>query len=480
MDRITFILGFQWRAYWRRVQRPKHLTTNNAGVWILFGGIGVLKYLQQLPVVAAQLARNETARYETLLMALFLVWMFSVMAESRRSITSQALLHTPLTSLELFWIRLGSVFISPAPWVIAACSLALCYPLSKATHPATGIVGLLLFILFALAMGLTIAHVLSSANIRKLLLVAVVVASAVLGGVWLAQRRVPISDFAWRPNHLAASAAVAPEPSGPLAALAVMMVVAFVLALWSFTTSLRGVQSRRSQRLTIAGVIEFPGRLGGLIKKDLRYFIRLLDFYFALPIVILFISYLAWSPEPSASVFSAVILILFLPCISVASNYFGLDSPQGLDRYALFPLSGRQLLLSKNLAFALLFIVSFIAILPFVLWRFGVGVAAFGFIELVLVVLAYSSWGNWMSVRAPYKMQFYRFSAGGSPADVLLGLLFGSLPGVILVLLLYRENSGLPWFIVLMMALYLGLYYLSITTSGRRFEERREAIREVL
>ncbi|HVI73281.1 MAG TPA: hypothetical protein VM656_17580, partial [Pyrinomonadaceae bacterium] len=241
-----------------------------------------------------------------------------------------------------------------------------------------------------------------------------------------------------------------------------------------FKSGLQYVGSRRSQRFTVLGLIHFPGRSGGLLKKDVRYFVRLLDVYFALPIVILFVIYLASNPEPSPSVFRAVLIILFLPCISLVSNCFGLDRPLGLDRYSLFPLSGRDILLSKNLAFVLLFTILVGAIFPLAVWKFGAGVTALGFIELVLMALAYLSWGNWMSVRDPYKMQFYRFSAGGSPADAIIGMLFGSVPGLIMV------YSGTLRTAVLLMLVYSALYYLSLTRSGRRFERRREDIRQSL
>lgn len=478
MDRVAVILKFQWRAYWRRFQRAGNLTTNNAGVWILFGGIGVFRYLQQLPGVGAQLARSETTRYETLLAGVFLVWMLPVMGESWRSISSRGLLHTPLTPLELFLIRLGSVFVSPVTWVIVACSLALSYPIAKAPNPGTASAALLLFLLFSLAMSLTIAHVLSSAYMRKLLLATLVVLSVGLGTVWIAKGSV--SSFAFWPNQLAAGAAVGSKPFGPVAVLLAMTIAAFGLALWTFTLSLQYAGSRRTQRYTVLGLINFPGRFGSLLKKDLRYFTRLLDIYFIIPIVILFIIYLVSNPNPSPAIFMVVLVILYLPCISMPSNVFGLDSPLGLDRYTLFPLSGRDILLSKNLAFALLFLILVSAIFPLALWKFGAGITALGFIELILMGLAYLSWGNWMSVRDVYKMQFYRFSAGGSPADAIMGMLFGSFPGLILVYVLVRENSGALWKIILLSVVYVALYFFSVTRSGRRLEERREQIRNSL
>jgi uncharacterized membrane protein YdjX (TVP38/TMEM64 family) len=77
-------------------------------------------------------------------------------------------------------------------------------------------------------------------------------------------------------------------------------------------------------------------------------------------------------------------------------------------------------------------------------------------------------------------MQFYRFSSGGSPADAVIGMFFGSLPGVIMVYLLYQEVSGTSWKIALLLLVYLALYYFSLTRSGRRFEVQREQIRHLL
>ena len=480
MDRIAAVLRFQWRAYWRRFQRAGNLTTNNAGVWVLFGGMGVFKYFQQLPGVTAQLARGETTRYQTLLVGVFLVWMLPVMGESWRSISSRGLLHTPLTSKELFFIRLGSILVSPASWIIAACSFALVYPLARAAHPVAGFIALLVFMLLSLATSLTIVHVLGNAQMRKLLLALIVISCVVVSVAWLAKGKGITGSFAWWPTTLAARAAVAPNTLGPLTALAAITAAAFALALWTFARSLQFAGSRRSQRFTLLGRLEFPGRLGGLVKKDLRYFTRLLDLYFALPVVILFINYLVWTPDSSATIFRVVLVVLFLTCISTAGNVFGLDNTLGLDRYSLFPLSGRDILLSKNLAFAMLFAILGAAILPFALWRLGVRVAALGVVELILLVLAYVSWGNWMSVKDPYKMQFYRFSAGGSIADALMGLLFGSLPGVIMIYLLYQGNARTSWLILPLTISYLVLYYFSVTSSGRRFEDRREHIRNAL
>ena len=102
MDRIGTILKSQWRAYWRGFLRAGNVSTSNAGVLLLVGGLGLLRYLQQLPLAANQIAKGETTRYETLLMIGFLAWMLPVLGESKRSISSGDLLHFPLSIGDLF------------------------------------------------------------------------------------------------------------------------------------------------------------------------------------------------------------------------------------------------------------------------------------------------------------------------------------------------------------------------------------------
>lgn len=145
MDRIAVVLKCQWRAYWRRFRGSGNLRANNVGAIVLLGGLAAVRYVQQLPLAASQLERGETARFETLLIVVFLVWMVPVMGESRRSISTGTLLHFPLASSDLFLIRVGSVFCSPLSWIIVALSLALGYPIAVTEHPVTGALGLLTF-----------------------------------------------------------------------------------------------------------------------------------------------------------------------------------------------------------------------------------------------------------------------------------------------------------------------------------------------
>ena len=448
---------------------------------MLLGGLFVVRYLQQLPIAASQLAKGETTRYQALLAVVFLAWLFPVLGESRRSITGRGLLHLPFTANDLFLIRVGSAFITPVSWTIVAGSLALCYPVALARHPVTGILALFVFLLLGLFTSLTITHLLNSALARVLILGALVVVSAVAGLLWLEnQTEFAATLMSLLPNGLTAAAAMSSTPLSSLAVLAGITAVVAFLALRTFRLTLQPRQNQRSQRFTFLSLIEIPGKFGGLLKKDLRYYSRLLDLYFALPIVLLFNMYLVGDTAPSPIIFFIIVGVLFLPCIALAFNSFGLDRPLGLDRYTLLPLSDQQKLFSKNLAFATIMMVLFVTILPLTFWKLGTRTSLLGLIELIVVWLAYVSCGNWMSVSQPFKMQFYRFASGGSAVDAVMGVIFGSVPAAVTVYLLYNEARASLWKLAALMLIYLAVFMFSLSRSARVLANRREEIRRAL
>ena len=477
MDRIAGLLSCQWRAYWRRFRGAGTIKASNAGVLLLVGGLGAVRYAQQLPLAAAQVAKGETARYETLLLIVLLAWMVAVMGESGRSITGRQLLHFPLSLRDLFIIRIVSVLYSPVTWIIGIGSLALGFVVTAGQHPLVGLIALLTFLLLALLTSLTIAQLLNSAWARKLLLVAVLVISVAIPLLWAGERSgVVVQLRALTPARLTAAAAISPAPLRSLLILLGITIVAALLAFFTFPLTLHPRPSRRSQTVRLLSV---PGRFGGLVGKDLRYASRLLDLYFSLPVVIFFNIYLVSDPVPSAVVFSVVIGALFVTCSSMAFNCFGLDSPTGMDRYTLLPLSGKEKLVSKNVAFAIIVGALFLTMLPHAFWKLGARVSLLGTMELIAAGLAYVSYGNWLSVKQPVKTQFYRFASGGSPVDVVMGMIFGSIPVGVSVVLFYRESSAALW-MVLMLLVYVAIYLLSLSYSARVLERERENIRHAL
>lgn len=479
MDRVTGVLKYQWRAYWRRFRGSANLRARNAGVLAPIGALAALRFLQQLPIAASQLERGETARYETLLIVVFLAWMVPVMGETRRTITSRGLLHFPLSTRELFLVRVGSVFCSPLSWIIIALSLTLGYPVAVTHHPVTGVIGLLALLLLGLFTSLTITHLLQAALVRRLSFVALLVVSVVGGLIWLQKQTQFATTLKSRlPHRLAVSAATSPTPLRSVTVLLALTVFFAILALWTFTLTLHSQQARRSQR--VFGLSQLPGKFGGLLKKDLRYSSRLLDVYLVLPIVVLFDMYLVSDAAPSTIAFSIVIALLFFPCVGIAFNLFGLDSALALDRYTLFPLSGKEKLFSKNLAFVVLMFAVLATILPLAFWRLGWRVSFLGLMEFAAITLAYLFCGNWFSVKQPFRMQFYRFASGGSLVDMVIGILIASAPAAFTVYLFAIEDNGMSWKLAAMTLACLALYLLSLSRSARVLDADHEQIRRAL
>ena len=463
MDRITAVLKLQWRAYWRRFRGSTNLRANNAGAVVLIGGLLAVRFFQQLPLAASQLSHGETTRYEALLIAVFVAWMVPVMGESRRSIASRSLLHFPLTSLQLFAIRVGSVFCSPVSWIVFALSLALVYPIAVTAHPFAGFIGLLVFLLLGLFVSLTITHLLQGVLARRFALVVLLTGSVAAGFIWVGKQTQLVGSLrSLLPDRLAVAAAASSTPFRAVGILIVITAFFAAMAFWSFTLTLYAQQSPRAPRSVF--FTQLPGKFGGLLRKDLRYSSRLLDLYLVLPIVIVFDIYLASDAAPSA----------------IAFNCFGLDSALGFDRYMLFPLSGKQKLISKNLAFTTMMLALFATNLPLVWWRLGLRVSLPGLLEFAAVALAYLSCGNWFSVKQPYKMQFYRFASGGSLVDLVIGILFASLPAAVTVYLFATEDAGASWKIAGVTLVSLALYLFSLSRAGRTLENDREAIRRAL
>ena len=163
--------------------------------------------------------------------------------------------------------------------------------------------------------------------------------------------------------------------------------------------------------------------------------------------------------------------------MSLPTNSFGLDEPPEINRYLLFPLRGRDILLGKNLGFAIIVGLQLSVTLPFAFWRLGWHEVLIGLIEAAALSFAYMGWGNMDSVSAPYKMRFYRESGGGSIFDALIGMTLCSLPGVAIIYLTRFNSELLAAKIASLLALTALVYLGSLHFGGRKFERDWQKIR---
>jgi len=274
------------------------------------------------------------------------------------------------------------------------------------------------------------------------------------------------------PMRLVTSAAIAPNYRTALLSLMTLTgcaALTLLLLRWSFSRSLSDQETNRPRSNRAASLIRFPGRLGGLVRKEQNYFRKLPAVWIGLLITLAY-SQIFWFGAPHPVSFQAIILIVFSINMALPTNSFGLDEPPEINRYLLFPLRGRDILLGKNLGFAIIVGLQLSVTLPFAFWRLGWREVSFGLIEAAALSFAYMGWGNMDSVSAPYRMRFYRETGGGSIFDALIGMTLCSLPGVATIYLTRFNSDLLAAKLVSVLALTTFVYLVSLHFAGRKFE----------
>ena len=478
MDRLASIVRCQWRVYWRRFSRARDLTVGHQGITLIITVLILFKYLRLLGSANIQIARGDTTLVQSLLAGIFLAWLILPISIPRADVSFFRLRHLPLSVRDLFGIRIVSLFITPYSWMIVAGSLAICYPLAHAPRPWLALAAALLFILMSCSTGLAIAHLLTIASWRRMLFAVLVLLCAT--AVYVLSGKDGGGFWQWSqvlPTNLATRAAVGKNPTLATGALVMLNVLTITAAWWSFWQTLVNEPRATSRRRMDSILFRLPGTAGGLAVKDVRYFRRLLDPYFGLLAAVLGCLYLVSSSAPSAAVAWILIIIVFIPNAPLAFNSFGLDKRSGLDRYGLLPVSGATIMRGKNLAFVIIASVQVCPIIVLAGWRLGLSVGTFGLIEAASLAAAYLAWGNWMSITLPTKMQFFRFAPpGGSLPELIAGLMFASLPGVLTLYVLKLRADQAIWVNILILLLCGILYSLASIRAGRRFEQQREKV----
>ncbi|HKQ75379.1 MAG TPA: hypothetical protein VJ810_16890 [Blastocatellia bacterium] len=476
MAGVRQILKYQWKAYWRRFTRPGQLPPFDMLLLLLLGALLIFKLPPVLRRAARELAIGQTAVMNRLLFALAAAWLYPRIENAIISIHPKALIRFPLTTNSMLLVRIGSFFISPAAMIITAGSLLGALPLLASPRPFTGIAAAILFFVMAASLGWSLSHMMSSAALRIRLMIVTAIVIVPLGTVLFASVR----EEGWRlasivqftPMRLVTSASIAANYRIALLSLMALTgcaALALLLLRWSFSRSLFDQETNRPRSNRAASLIRFPGRLGGLVRKEQNYFRKVPAVWIGLLITLAY-SQIFWFGAPHPITFQAIILIVFSTNMALPANSFGLDEPPEINRYLLFPLRGRDILLGKNLGFFVVIAAQLFVTLPFAFWRLGWREVSFGLIEAAALLFAYMAWGNMDSVSAPYKMRFYRETGGGSLFDAIIGMTLCSLPGVAIIYLTHFNSELLVAKLVSILALTALAYLGSLHFAGRKFE----------
>ena len=161
-------------------------------------------------------------------------------------------------------------------------------------------------------------------------------------------------------------------------------------------------------------------------------------------------------------------------------NCLGMDTGAELNRYAIFPLRGKEVLLVKNLGLTMIVAAQLALLILTAAWRSGLLEACLEIIVAGVLLLSHLTWGNMVSVAAPFKMQFYRFASNGAPLTAIVGSTIGSAPGVVVLFLVHSESSFAAVRIAAILLLVMAVYLVSLHYAGRSLEHRRQIIGERL
>jgi hypothetical protein len=466
--------------------RAGQLTQLDMLLLLLLGALFIYRLPPDLWRASRELSIGQTARMERLLFPLALAWLYSLFENSLLSLSPKNLFRYTLTTNSLLLIRIGSFFISPVTMLIVAGSLLGALPFLKAPRPFIGIVAALLFFLTVASLGLSLSHMMSSGALRRRLMIAAPVVIVPIGVVLFAggrdaARRLGVMVL-FTPIRLVTRAAVAPGYWTALTSLTTLIAcaaLAFLLLRWSFGRSLSDQEVDRPRANRAARFFRFPGRLSGLVRKEQKYFRKLPTPWMCLLFTLAY-SQIFWLGSPYPATYHSIILLVFIMNTGLSWNGFGLDEPSEINRYLLFPLRGRDILLGKNLGFVVIVAVQLSVMLPFALWRLGWREVSFGLIETAVLFLAYLAWGNLASIIAPFKMRFYRMESGGSLIMAVMGLALCSLPCVAIILLTRFNSRLLAAKIASVLALMALAYLGSLHFAGRKFERDWQKIRRRL
>ena len=486
MAGIALILDYQWRAFWRRVIRTRQRIRFYFTLFALLGYVFVAILPARQARAADELSTGQTTSMEVVLWTFCVLWLFVPVEDANVSLTSRRLRTFPIDVGRLLVVRMLSVFCSPVALLIAVGSLVSLWPFLFARQAVLGGAGALLLFGSAFGFGMSASHVLVAAELRRAVLAPLAIISVALGAVLLARGPQGIEQLrlvaAVSPPHLVSAVAVAETLSAaviPFLTLVAVNAAVGGLLFWSFRRSVFAQSDERALGRAADSVLWFPGRFGGLVRKEQLEFRKLLDVWPGLLLVLAVSIASLFGPLPPI-VRHAIIVIVFVMNTNVIMNCFGLNTSAELNRYAILPLRGRDVLLIKNLGLTVIVAAQLTLLIPIAVWRSGLTEAAAEVLVAAVLLLSHLAWGNLVSVSAPFKMQLYRFASSGEPVTVMVGSTIGSAPGVLVLFLLHSESPWSAATMVGVLLLSLAAYLVSLHYSGRSFERRRHIIGEQL
>ncbi len=519
------LLPYMWKAWWRKLEQK--------GVWhganttmvmgmAFFGFIGIMVG----SIVAIKSMRGDSfaqglmileANLSAVMMGWFLIPIMvgSTTAEGR-GLQPTRMGQFPLSNFDLVSIGLMSRLVQPVYWILLGASLMALLPLLACPSPVLGSVAGLLFLVFSSMLAWSVelfsSALFTSRRGREMMMVLALLLSIPFFGIImgdfsttdgeiffsLGDRSVLLfnedgssgllTQFRFlSPSVWVSSTAEGHHGLGGLFLVCAAAVLSSGLALFSLRRVMLHPPSSLGGRKSTGRPIGVPrflsSEVGPMVVKELRYLTRTLDHLMGVSMGLIGLAWILIRPDHALYVLPLGVMNIVFNESAIPLNNFGLDGP-GADRYRLLPLSGRQIILAKNLAY---FMVVAVHIAPLILAGLLKGEAMLALVTILAtmaVCLLTTVGGNMASINSPALRAFFNFDSkeqtGGTLALILAALLWLLPVGVYFAM----AWMGTWWSPVLGMAVLAGIallvYRATLSSAGQQFEQSSEKMRERL
>jgi len=518
------LVPYLWRAWWRKQKQRGVWHGANTTMVIVLAALVMFAVLVGSAFALKSLNSGATDQgmivLEFCLNLVLMSWlvvpiMVGTTTAEGRGLQPVRLGQYPLGLGNLLAVGMLGHLIQPVYWILVGMSACVLLPMLRVAEPAAGLVAGLLFLLFSGLLAWSVelfgGALFSSRRGREMMMLCVLVlmvpALLLVNGDYEMTDGVmtfSIFDRSWlllsadaseglltKARRLSPTAWVAGAAKGVAVGQGI-----FFLSLAAGASAALSVVSLRRVMLhppgslsggkggvrSIGRVRGFPAHLGPLVIKELRYLTRTLDHLMGVGLGLAAAAWIFIRPEHLPYVLPIAAVNIVFNESAIPLNTFGLDG-QGADRYRLLPLTGRQVLLTKNLAY---FALVGIHLVPLVV----AGILQGAWILALATVLATgavclvtAAGGNMASIKSPAPRAFFNFDSkeqtGGGLALLLAALAWLGPIGV---------YFGLVWFgmwaVALGMALLLviawPIYRAWLKRGGLAFENAAETMRSRL
>ena len=522
--RVISLVPYLWHTYWRGVKSGGMWKNANMMSVTGFSFFALPVYVIMWVLAAVSLDRGETARglalTESTLTFVMMGWLALPLLVSSVSGRGQGLelarlQQFPLSTLQLFQAGVLSCLLQPVYWILLLASGVTVGVLGLAPSPGPGMLAAVLLLLgtavFSWALGLAGTAVVSSRRGKEFALGLVAFGSAplwillagdyqheegvltleTLGRIFVIYdentgQGLLVTMQNWSPARLVTNVAAGEDLWVGLPVLALVLGLSLAVAMLSLRGQIAnpptGGGGGGDRRRALRPLPGLPVALGTAVAKELAYLARTLDALMGYVAGVVAAVWMLVRPEHAPYVMALVMPAVVFNEMVIPLNTFGLDGG-AVDRYRLLPLTDRQVVLSKNLAYlalvlmevAVAVLVGCFAIDPLYALACLVGCFTVCFLTM--------AWGNFVSVKSPAPREFFNFDSteqAGGTLPMIYSLVVWLAPGLLGLLLVGQGHLVLLLGELVLLAAAAGLWWALLPGAARSFAGAAAEMRDKL